>query len=69
MGYSPRSMVAPDPWMTPQEAAADLKVEISTIHAHKTPIFELCRNVWDLAPDTPLDYRWLHEKFRAYFES
>lgn len=55
--------------LTPQEAAADLKVEISTIHAHKTPIFELCRNVWDLAPDTPLDYRWLHEKFRAYFES
>jgi CRISPR-associated protein Csx14 len=55
--------------LTPQEAAAELKVEISTIHAHKTPIFEFCRIAWDLAPDAPLDYRWLREKFRTYFES
>jgi CRISPR-associated protein Csx14 len=55
--------------LTPQEAAAELKVEISTIHAHKTPIFEFCRIAWDLSPDAPLDYRWLREKFRTYFES
>ena len=55
--------------LTPQEAAAELKVAISTIHAHKTPIFELCRAAWDLPPDRALDYRWLREKFRAYCES
>jgi CRISPR-associated protein Csx14 len=55
--------------LTPQEAAAELKVEISTIHAHKTPIFELCRIAWDLPSDAPLDYRWLRERFRTYFES
>jgi CRISPR-associated protein Csx14 len=55
--------------LAPQEAAAELKVEISTIHAHKTPIFELCRIAWDLPPDANLDYRWLREQFRSYFQS
>ena len=55
--------------LTPQEAAAELKVELSTIHAHKTPIFELCRIAWELAADAPLSYRWLREKFRPYFEA
>jgi CRISPR-associated protein Csx14 len=55
--------------LAPQEAAAEMKVEISTIHAHKTPIFELCRIAWDLPLDAALGYRWLHEKFRAYFTS
>jgi CRISPR-associated protein Csx14 len=55
--------------LRPQEAAAALQVEISTIHAHKTPIFEHCRIAWDIPPDRALDYRWLREKFRTYFQS
>ena len=55
--------------LSPQAAAAELKVEISTIHAHKTPIFELCRIAWGLPVDAALDYRWLREKFRLHFES
>lgn len=55
--------------LTPQEAAGELKVEISTIHAHKTPIFEMCRIAWGLPADTALDYRWLREKFARFFES
>ena len=55
--------------LPPQAAAAELRVEISTIHAHKTPIFELCRIAWGLAPETALDYRWLREKFARFFES
>lgn len=53
---------------TPQEAAEHLSVEIATIHAHKTQIFDYCRNAWELPPDAALDYRWLREQFRAYFE-
>ena len=53
---------------TPQEAAAELNVAISTIHAHKTRIFELCHSAWALADDK-LSYHWLREHFRAYFTS
>lgn len=52
---------------TPQDAAAELHLQVSTIHAHKTPIFERCREVWELPPDAPLDYRWLRDAFKSYF--
>lgn len=53
----------------PQQAAADLNVAISTIHAHKTRIFELCRIAWDLPDDDKLSFHWLRDRFRAYFAS
>ncbi len=55
--------------LNPQEAANRLSVAITTIHAHKTQIFEHCRSAWDLPLDDNLDYRWLRDKFRTYFKS
>lgn len=54
---------------TPQEVAARLKVEMTTINTHKTVIFDECRNAWQLGAEEWLDYRWLKEKFGAYFEN
>lgn len=53
---------------TPQEVAERLSITLATVNAHKTPIFQECCNVWDLPPDTRLDYRWLREKFAEFFK-
>ncbi len=51
----------------PQEAAETLCVTVKTINAHKTVILGACRNAWELAKDTWLDYHFLREKFGRYF--
>ncbi len=53
---------------SPQEAAETLCVTVKTIHAHKSVIFQECRNAWELAPGTRLDYHFLRDKFGRYFE-
>lgn len=53
----------------PQQAAAELNVSLSTIHAHKTRIFELCHIAWALSEGEKLSYHWLRDHFRPYFTS
>lgn len=53
----------------PQQAATELNVSISTIHAHKTRIFELCHDAWELTDADKLSYHWLRDHFRGYFIS
>lgn len=54
--------------LTPQQAAEQLSITLSTVDSHKTVIFEECRIAWNLAPDQHLEYRWLYEKFARYLE-
>jgi CRISPR-associated protein Csx14 len=41
---------------TLQEAAEQLCVAVKTVHAHKTVILDVCRNVWELPDDQRLSY-------------
>jgi len=52
---------------TLQEVAEQLCVTVKTVHAHKTVILDVCRNVWGLPDDQRLSYYFLREKFRHYF--
>ena len=52
----------------PQEVAETLCVTVKTVHAHKTIILSECRNAWELPEGTRLDYYFLREKFRRYFQ-
>lgn len=53
--------------LTPQEVANELGITLAAVDAHKTPIFQECRNEWNLLPDFRLDYRWLRDKFAPFF--
>lgn len=53
---------------TLQEAAERLCVTVKTVHAHKTVILDVCRNVWELPDDRRLSYYFLREKFGRYFD-
>jgi len=53
----------------PQEVAETLCVTVKTVHAHKTVILSECRNGWELTEDARLDYHFLREKFRRYFQA
>ena len=53
----------------PQEVAETLCVTVKTVDAHKTVILSECRNAWELPPDAWLDYHFLREKFRRYFQA
>ncbi|MCR4408131.1 MAG: CRISPR-associated ring nuclease [Anaerolineae bacterium] len=50
-----------------QEVAERLCVTVKTVHAHKTVILGVCRNVWELPDDQRLSYYFLREKFGRYF--
>jgi len=52
---------------TLQEVAEQLCVTVKTVHAHKTVILDVCRNVWELPDDQRLSYYFLREKFGHYF--
>lgn len=54
--------------LTPQETADVLHITLATVDSHKTVIYELCRQAWSVPPTARLDYRFLAEKFEAYFE-
>ena len=55
--------------LRPQQVAAQLHIELVTVHSHKTVLLRLCRNAWNISPDEHLDYHFLHTKFASYFES
>jgi CRISPR-associated protein Csx14 len=48
---------------TPQQAAAALRRDLSTIDSHKTAILAECRVAWGLPEETRLDYRFIWDKF------
>jgi CRISPR-associated protein Csx14 len=48
---------------TPQQAAAALGRDLSTVDSHKTIILAVCREVWGLPEDARLDYRFIWERF------
>ncbi|MDL1895093.1 histidine kinase [Anaerolineae bacterium CFX7] len=52
----------------PQAVAEALNISLKTVDTHKTKILDLCRNEWDVLPETRLDYHFLREKFRGLFE-
>lgn len=52
----------------PQDAAASLCVQVRTVHAHKTAILETCRAVWGLPEGERLDYHFLRDRFRRFWE-
>ena len=54
--------------LRPQQVAAQLGVELVTVHTHKTVLLRLCRNAWNISNDEHLDYHFLHTKFASYFE-
>ncbi|HYK85961.1 MAG TPA: CRISPR-associated ring nuclease [Ktedonobacteraceae bacterium] len=54
--------------LRPQQVAAQLSVELVTVHSHKTVLLRLCRNAWNISNDEHLDYHFLHTKFANYFE-
>lgn len=51
----------------PQQVAETLCVTVKTVHAHKTVILSVCRNVWELPEGTWLGYYFLREKFGRFF--
>lgn len=54
--------------LTPQEVADQLSIGLTTVHTHKTAILTGCRNEWALSESLRLDYHFLREKFRLFFE-
>ncbi len=52
--------------LTPQEAAEELTVTLSTLNTHKTRILAACRNAWGLADDKRIDYRFVREHFERF---
>jgi len=54
--------------LTPQEAAERLVISVKTVDSHKTKILAECKLVWELPDGERLDYRFLQERFVAFFE-
>jgi CRISPR-associated protein Csx14 len=52
--------------LSPQAVAERLHISVPTVDAHKTPIFQECRNAWGLPPEQQLTYHWLRGAFRDY---
>jgi CRISPR-associated protein Csx14 len=50
----------------PQQVAEALSVSPKTVDSHLEAIKEVCREVWDMAPDHRLSYRDLQEWFRPF---
>jgi len=53
---------------SPQDVAESLNISLKTVDSHKTAILAECRNAWGLPDETRLDYRFLRERFRRFFE-
>lgn len=51
----------------PQDVAAAMCVQVRTVHAHTAAILDVCRSVWGLGVDRRLDYHFLREQFRHFW--
>lgn len=54
---------------SPQATAEEMNVSLKTVDTHKTKILDLCRNEWQVLPETRLDYHFVRDKFRNLFEA
>jgi len=54
--------------LRPDEVAARLHIELSTVNTHKTTILAECRNAWGLPEDATIDYRFLREHFAGFVQ-
>ncbi len=50
----------------PTDTADQLTIAASTVSTHLNGIYAECRNAWDLAPETRIDYHWLREHFAEF---
>jgi len=55
--------------LRPQQVAAELNIELVTVHSHKTVLLRLCRNAWNIDANEHLDYHFLQTKFVNCFNS
>jgi CRISPR-associated protein Csx14 len=53
---------------SPQDVAERLNITLKTVDSHKTAILAECRNAWGIPEGEWLDYRFLRERFRRFFE-
>lgn len=54
--------------LRPQEVAERLMVSLATVNTHKSAILAVCRQVWCIDGDAPLDYRFIRERFAGFVE-
>lgn len=52
----------------PQDVAERLSITLKTVDSHKTAILAECRCAWGLPDDKWLDYHFLRDRFRRFFE-
>lgn len=52
----------------PQQVAEALNITLKTVDTHKSVILDLCRNEWQAATGSRLDYHFLRDKFRDRFQ-
>ena len=50
----------------PADVAKTLSVSLATVDTHKSQIFKVCREVWEMDLNTRLDYRFLVDTFYGY---
>jgi len=51
-----------------QQVAAELQIEIVTVHSHKTALLRLCHTAWNLEASEHLNYHFLQTKFAGYLD-
>lgn len=51
-----------------QQVAAELQIEVVTVHSHKTTLLRLCHTAWNLDASEHLNYHFLQTNFASYFD-
>jgi CRISPR-associated protein Csx14 len=51
-----------------QQIAAELQIQVVTVHSHKTALLRLCHMVWNIDASEHLNYHFLQTKFANYFD-
>lgn len=54
--------------LRPQQVSSELGITLVTVNTHKTVLLHTCRDVWGIPTDEILNYQFLRDKFRDYFQ-
>ncbi len=54
--------------LRPHQVAKQLHISLSTVNTYKTKILAHCRNVWNIPPSEPIDYRFVREHFAIFVD-